>query len=85
VTCATILPFKGSFYFSPQKEQLRQQINAWVRSGGECDAHIDFDRAMGEPGDPLRLRQKFDSGDHLHPNDDGYRAMADAVDLRIFR
>jgi len=85
VTCATILPFKGSFYFSPQKEQLRQQINAWVRSGGECDAHIDFDRAMGEPGDPLRLRQQFDSGDHLHPNDEGYRAMADAVDLRIFR
>jgi lysophospholipase L1-like esterase len=46
---------------------------------------IDFDKAMGEPGNPLALRKEFDSGDHLHPNDDGYRAMAEAIDLRFFR
>jgi lysophospholipase L1-like esterase len=85
VACGTLLPFEGSFYFTEQTEQLRQQVNAWIRSSGECDALIDFDEAMRDPADPGRLRAQYDSGDHLHPNDAGYRAMADFVDLRIFR
>jgi lysophospholipase L1-like esterase len=85
VLCGTILPFAGSIYYSDDKERIRARINAWIRTSGECDGVIDFDKAMGEPGNPLALRKEFDSGDHLHPNDDGYRAMAEAIDLRFFR
>jgi len=85
VICGTLLPFADSFYSSEETERLRQQVNTWFRNGRECDALIDFDLAMREPADPRRLRAKYDSGDHLHPNDAGYRAMADAVNLRIFR
>ncbi len=85
VVCGTLLPFEGSFYFTEQTEQLRQQVNAWLRNNGECDALIDFDEAMRDPAEPRRLRAHYDSGDHLHPNDAGYRAMADFVDLELFR
>jgi lysophospholipase L1-like esterase len=85
VVCGTLLPFEGSFYFNEEKERLRQQVNAWIRNSGECAALIDFDEAMRDPANPRRLREHYDSGDHLHPNDDGYRAMADFIDLRIFR
>jgi len=85
VACATILPFGNSFYFSAEKERLRQQVNAWFRSSRECDAVIDFDKAMRDPSAPSHLHTRYDSGDHLHPNDDGYRVMADFIDLRIFR
>jgi lysophospholipase L1-like esterase len=85
VACATMLPFEGFSHFSEEKERLRQQVNAWIRSSRECDAVIDFDEAMRDPEYPGRLQAQYDSGDHLHPNDEGYRAMADFVDLRIFR
>ena len=85
LACATILPFEGSDYFSGEKETLRQRVNSWVRGSRECDAVIDFDQAMRDPANPRRLQAQYDSGDHLHPNDDGYRVMADSVDLRIFR
>jgi lysophospholipase L1-like esterase len=83
--CGTILPFGGSSYFSDAKEHLRTRVNAWIRTSGECDGVIDFDKAMGEPGNPQALRAQFDSGDHLHPNDTGYLAMAEAIDLSLFR
>jgi Lysophospholipase L1 and related esterases len=85
VVCGTLLPFGDSFYFTEQTEQLRQQANAWLRSSGECDALIDFDEAMRDPARPRRLRAEYDSGDQLHPNDAGYRAMADLIDLKLFR
>jgi lysophospholipase L1-like esterase len=85
VVCGTLLPFEGSFYYTEQTEELRQQANAWLRGSGECDALIDFDEGMRDPAHPRRLRAEYDSGDQLHPNDVGYRAMADFVDLRIFR
>jgi lysophospholipase L1-like esterase len=85
VVCGTLLPFEGSFYSSVETERMRQQVNAWLRDGRECDALIDFDQAMRDPANPRRLRVQFDSGDHLHPNDAGYRAMAASIDLRIFR
>jgi lysophospholipase L1-like esterase len=81
---ATILPFGGSQYSSPEHEAARGTVNAWIRDSGAFDGVIDFDAAMRDPADPTRLRSEADSGDHLHPNELGYRLMADAVDLSLF-
>jgi lysophospholipase L1-like esterase len=81
---ATILPFGGSFYWSAEHEQVRQTVNAWIRGSRDFDAVIDFDRAVRDPTDWSRLRSDLDGGDHLHPNETGYRAMADFVDLARF-
>jgi lysophospholipase L1-like esterase len=82
---ATMLPFGGSSYGAPQREAARARINEWVRRGGAFDAVIDFDAALRDPATPSRLRGDADSGDHLHPNENGYRLMADAIDLALFR
>ncbi|MFC6087972.1 SGNH/GDSL hydrolase family protein [Saccharothrix lopnurensis] len=83
----TITPFKGDTlgFHSPENEAARAEVNRWVRGSGEYDAVIDFDRAVRDPADPQRLRSDYDSGDHLHPNDAGMAAMAQAVPLRLFR
>lgn len=81
VVGATILPFKGAEYHTPRAEAKRQQINAWIRTSGEFDAYVDFAAALADPADPLALDPAYDSGDHKHPNDAGYRAMAEAIDL----
>jgi lysophospholipase L1-like esterase len=81
---ATILPFGGSQYASPEHEAARKTVNAWIRDAGAFDGVIDFDVAMGDAADPARLRGDADSGDHLHPNELGYRLMADAIDLSLF-
>ncbi|MFJ3363663.1 SGNH/GDSL hydrolase family protein [Streptomyces anthocyanicus] len=78
----TITPFKGWGSYSPQQEAARASVNAWIRDGGVFDAVVDFDAAVRDPADPHRMRARYDSGDHLHPNDAGLRAMADAVDPR---
>jgi lysophospholipase L1-like esterase len=82
----TLLPFEGaaSGYFSPDKERVRQAVNAWMRTSGELDAVIDFDAAVRDPARPSRLRPAYDDGDHLHLNEAGQRAMGEAVDLRLF-
>jgi lysophospholipase L1-like esterase len=82
----TILPFKDDTlgFYTPENEAKRQRLNRWIR-GGEYDGVIDFDKAMGDPADPIRLNPALDSGDHLHPNDDGMAVMASAVPLRLFR
>jgi lysophospholipase L1-like esterase len=80
---ATLTPFKGAFYFSEGGEAKREAVNAWIRTSGAFDGVIDFDKATRDPSDPLMLNPAFDSGDHLHPNDAGYRAMAAAVSLRM--
>ncbi|MDN4036447.1 SGNH/GDSL hydrolase family protein [Massilia sp. YIM B02443] len=82
---ATLLPFEGAAYYSVEKEALRQAVNAWIRSGDEFDAVIDFDRATRDPARPSRLLPAYDSGDHLHPGDLGYQAMGNAVPLELFR
>ncbi len=82
---ATILPCRGSFYFKPALEEARQKINEWIRSSGAFDGVIDFDAATRDPQDPTRLLKASDCGDHLHPNDDGFKRMADAVDLEAFK
>jgi lysophospholipase L1-like esterase len=80
----TLTPFKGAGYFTTAGEAKREAVNAWVRSAGQFDGVIDFDRATRNPADPQSLLPAYDSGDHLHPNDAGYQAMANAVDLRLF-
>lgn len=80
---ATLSPFEhASFapgYYTPRKEQMRRQLNDWIRNGGGFDAVIDFDAVLRDPDHPQRLRADYDSGDHLHPNDAGYAAVAATV------
>lgn len=81
---ATLTPFEGGDgdgFFLPADEPKRRAVNVWIRTGGAYDAVVDFDRVIADPTHPTRIAPAFDSGDHLHPNDAGYRAMADAVDL----
>jgi lysophospholipase L1-like esterase len=69
----------------PVIEAKRQTVNEWIRTSGEYDAVIDFDEVTRDPSVPTRLLPLYDSGDHLHPNDAGYEAMGDAVDLKLFK
>lgn len=85
---ATLTPFEGALqdtglksYYSESKEKTRQAVNRWIRSSGQFDAVIDFDAAMRDPAHTGRLLPAYDCGDHLHPGDAGYRAMAEAIDL----
>ena len=78
---ATLTPFAGSQHWTPAGEAKREAINAWIRSSGAFDGVIDFARSLAAPGHPQRLDPRYDDGDHLHPNDAGYQAMANAVSL----
>lgn len=80
---ATLLPYQGAGYYSPAGEAIREAVNAWIRTSGAFDGIIDFDAVMRDQADPLRLNPAYDSGDHLHPNDAGYQAMADAINLNM--
>jgi lysophospholipase L1-like esterase len=82
---ATILPYEGAAYFTPEGEASRQTINEWIRKSGAFDAVIDLDLAIRDPEKPTRMRAAWHAGDWLHPNDAGYRAIGDAVDLDLFR
>jgi lysophospholipase L1-like esterase len=85
---ATIGPFEGVTlpgYYSESKEAARQTVNKWIRTSGSFDGVIDFDAVLRDPDHPSRLLPRFASKDHLHPNDDGYQAMADAIDLALFK
>jgi lysophospholipase L1-like esterase len=84
----TLTPFQDTTiagYYDEAKEAKRQALNRWIRTSGEYDAVIDFDRAVRDPARPLRMFPAYDSGDHLHPNDAGMQAMADAIPLRLFQ
>ncbi len=81
---ATILPLGGSHRYTPQLEQERSALNTWIRTSGRFDGVIDFDAAVRDPADPNQLRPAY-SCDRLHPDDAGYQAMADAVDITLFR
>ncbi|WP_117310140.1 SGNH/GDSL hydrolase family protein [Stenotrophomonas sp. G4] len=87
---ATLTPFAGALpgtslddYYAADKDALRQQLNAWLRTDSPFDAVIDLDAALRDPADPSRMAAAYDSGDHLHPGDAGNRAMAEAVDLDV--
>jgi lysophospholipase L1-like esterase len=81
VVGATVGPFKGWPEWDPAAESVRQEVNRFIRTSGEFDAVTDFDRILRSPYDPERMLPFLDGGDHLHPNDKGMQAMADAVDL----
>jgi len=84
---ATISPCEGFVipgYYSESKEAVRQAVNRWIRTSGSFDAVIDFDAVLRDPDHPTRVLPRFASPDHLHPNDIGYQAMADAIDLALF-
>ncbi len=83
VVAGTITPWQGYHAYTPAADRVRLRVNAWIRSsgGGAFDAVADFDRAVRDPFAPLRLSARYDGGDHLHPNDEGMRALAEAVPL----
>jgi len=84
---ATITPWEGvdiPGYYSDAKESVRATVNKWIRNKGAFDGVIDFDAVVRDPDHPTRLLPKFASKDHLHPNDTGYKAMADSIDLALF-
>ena len=77
---ATIMPIKGWGPYNESMEATRGAVNQFIRTGGLFDGVLDFDAALRDPQDPLRLKAEFDSGDHLHPSDAGNAALAAAVD-----
>jgi lysophospholipase L1-like esterase len=82
---ATLTPFEGAAYFTPEGEAKRKALNDWIRTSKVYDGVIDFDMVTRDPAAPTKLLATYDSGDHLHPNDTGYKAMGDAVDLALFK
>jgi len=82
---ATIMPEEGVPTASERGDQIRTSVNQWIRTSKAFDAVVDFDAVVRDPQRPIRIRGEFDPGDHIHPNDAGNQAMADAFDLAIFR
>jgi lysophospholipase L1-like esterase len=78
---ATLTPFQGARYWTPAGEAKREAVNHWIGTAHPFDGVIDLAAAVAAPNDPERLNRAYDSGDHLHPNAAGYRAMAAAVNL----
>jgi len=85
---ATLTPFNNAFgggplegYYNDEKEAKRVAVNEWIRTGGAFDGVIDFDKVVQDPGNPNKIRADFNKGDDLHPNDAGYKAMAESIDL----
>lgn len=84
--CSTLTPFEGATYWTPSEEVTREQFNGFIRSGNSgCDAVIDQDQLTHDPTHPTRFLPPYDSGDHLHPNGAGHRAIADGIDLSFLR
>lgn len=71
-------------YASADGEKIRQAVNEWIRSSKDLDAVVDFDKVVRVPAHPSRLLSAYDSGDHLHPNAAGLRAMANSIPLTFF-
>ncbi|MBM7553321.1 SGNH/GDSL hydrolase family protein [Thalassobacillus pellis] len=80
----TLTPFKGSGLYTEKGEKTRQEVNEWIRTSKAFDGVIDFDKALRNPENPARYLPKYDAGDHLHPNDAGYKKMAETIDLSMF-
>ncbi|MDF9528420.1 GDSL-type esterase/lipase family protein [Bacillus cereus] len=83
----TLTPYRGATftdYFTEEGEVTRDRVNTWIRSSGVFDGVIDFEKALADPNDPDKMIPAYDSGDDIHPNDAGYKAMAEAIDLSIF-
>lgn len=84
VYVATLTPYIGANYASPAGEEVRQALNKWIRTTPQIDGFIDFDKATQDPANPGSFLPAYDHSDHLHPSDPGYKAMGDAIDLKLF-
>jgi lysophospholipase L1-like esterase len=82
---ATLTPAGPRAPFTPELEAKRAAVNAFIRAPGNFDGVIDFDAATRDPAHPTQFLPAYDSGDHLHPGDAGYKAMGEAIDLSLFR
>ncbi|HEX5431464.1 MAG TPA: SGNH/GDSL hydrolase family protein [Bryobacteraceae bacterium] len=80
----TLTHFEGASYYSDSGEAIREAVNQWIRMSGTFDAVSDFDAVARDPNNPKQIRPNFNDGDHLHPNDAGYKAIADSIDLSVF-
>ena len=87
---ATLTPFEDAFkgtpfegYYTAEKEQVRTAVNEWIRTSGKFDGVIDFDAVVKDPNRPGSILETYDKGDSLHPNDAGYKAMAESIDLGL--
>jgi lysophospholipase L1-like esterase len=85
ILAATITPFEDSHYYDAHGEQMRQDVNHWIRTSAAFDGVVDFDAVLRDPSHPTQVLASLHRGDHLHPNDAGYAALGDAVDLKLFR
>jgi lysophospholipase L1-like esterase len=81
---ATITPFGGNGYYTPAHEAVRQAVNTWIRAGGKFDTVVDFDAVVRNPVTLTNLLSAYDTGDGLHLNPAGYRAMAESINLTLF-
>jgi lysophospholipase L1-like esterase len=80
-----LMPFEGADYYSEHGNETRESVNQWIRTSKAFDAVIDFEAVVKDPAHPNKMRAEYDSGDHLHPNDAGYKAMAEAVSLGLLK
>lgn len=81
---ATLLPFQHSMFYSEEGEAVREQVNRWIRTSAAFNQVLDFDAVVRDEDDPHRLAARYDSGDHLHPNDRGYQAIARSIPTQLF-
>jgi len=80
----TLTPYHGAGYYTENGEAIRKAVNEWIRTGGVLDGFVDFEAAVRDPNHPDTFLPTVDPGDHLHPNDAGYKAMGDAIALKLF-
>jgi lysophospholipase L1-like esterase len=80
----TLTPYEGATYYSPKGEEVRDAFNRWIRTSGAFDAVVDYDKVTQDSANSKTFKVTFNNNDHLHPNDAGYKAMADSIDLKIF-
>jgi len=80
----TLTPYHGAHYYTEKGETIRKAVNEWIRTGGVLDGFVDLEAAVRDPNHPDTFLPTVDPGDHLHPNDAGYKAMGDAIDLKLF-
>jgi lysophospholipase L1-like esterase len=80
----TLTPYQGAAYYSDKGEEVREALNRWIKTSGAFDAVVDYDKVTQSSSNSKMLTPTFNNADHLHPNDAGYKAMADSIDLKIF-
>ena len=80
----TLTPYHGAGYYTENGEAIRKAVNEWIRTGGVLDGFVDLEAAVRDPNHPDTFLPALDPGDHLHPNDAGYKTMGDAIALKLF-